>query len=88
MNPLQLIPTTTGMGYPLRLAFKEAKVWQEAEDEKLKRKKARVDAAITQSEAWDRESRERARFEKKGILKRVRLFMGKLRLRGREISVG
>lgn len=34
------------------------------------------------------ESRERAMFEKKGIFKRVRLFLGKLRLRGREIFVG
>ncbi|KAK3175034.1 hypothetical protein OEA41_002280 [Lepraria neglecta] len=78
VTSLQLVLATTGMGYPLCLAFKEAKAWQEDEDERLKREKARVDAAITQSKVWDRESRERARFEKKGILKRVRLFMGKL----------
>lgn len=46
---VQLIVTTTGMGYTLRLASKEAKAWQEAEDERLKREKARIDAAITQS---------------------------------------
>jgi hypothetical protein len=64
----------------------KVKMWEKSKSKSRKCEDAAVAAAIEQSRAWDCERLERAKSETKGLLRRVKILIGKFRSQERRRS--